>query len=194
MTEIVFASNNAHKLKEIASMLPQNIRIRSMKEAGIEAEIPETGTTLRENAFLKADFLRKKGYSVVLADDTGLEVNALNGAPGVHSARYAGAEGNAQKNIEKLLAQLKDATDRTARFVTVLCFIKEGEVYYFEGEVKGQITTMPTGSQGFGYDPVFLPDGFNKTFAQMTLEEKNAISHRKKALEKFLQYLQKSYQ
>lgn len=194
MTEIVFASNNAHKLKEIASMLPQNIRIRSMKEAGIEAEIPETGTTLRKNAFLKADFLRKKGYSVVLADDTGLEVNALNGAPGVHSARYAGPEGNAQKNIEKLLAQLKDATDRTARFVTVLCFIKEGEVYYFEGEVKGQITTMPTGNLGFGYDPVFLPDGFNKTFAQMTLEEKNAISHRKKALEKFLQYLQKSYQ
>lgn len=192
MIDIVFASNNAHKLEEIASMLPPHVRIIGMKEAGIEAEIPETGTTLRDNAFIKADFLRKKGFNAVLADDTGLEVYALKGAPGVYSARYAGPEGNAQKNVEKLLAELKTVTDRTARFVTVLCFIHDGDVHYFEGEVKGVIIDSPRGSQGFGYDPVFLPDGFNKTFAEMTMEEKNSISHRKKALEKFLEFLQKS--
>ncbi|MFN4300320.1 MAG: RdgB/HAM1 family non-canonical purine NTP pyrophosphatase [Thermaurantimonas sp.] len=194
MIDIVFASNNVHKLEEIASMLPLNMRIKSMKEAGIEADIPETGTTLKENAFLKADFLRKKGFNAVLADDTGLEVSALNGAPGVYSARYAGPEGNARKNIKKLLAELQTAADRTARFVTVLCFIRKGEVHYFEGEVKGVIIDSPRGNQGFGYDPVFLPNGFNKTFAEMTLDEKNLISHRKKALEKFLEFLQNSKQ
>ncbi|MCX8149802.1 MAG: RdgB/HAM1 family non-canonical purine NTP pyrophosphatase [Thermaurantimonas aggregans] len=189
--DIVFASNNAYKLEEIASLLPPSVHIRSMKEAGIEAEIPETGNTLKENAFIKADFLRKKGLNAVLADDTGLEVNSLNGAPGVYSARYAGPEANAKRNMEKLLTELETVTDRTARFVTVLCFVKDGDVHYFEGEVKGIIVDSPRGNQGFGYDPVFLPDGFNKTFAEMTLDEKNSISHRKRALEKFLAFLQK---
>ncbi|GCD76917.1 non-canonical purine NTP pyrophosphatase [Thermaurantimonas aggregans] len=191
MIDIVFASNNAYKLEEIASLLPPSVHIRSMKEAGIEAEIPETGNTLKENAFIKADFLRKKGLNAVLADDTGLEVNSLNGAPGVYSARYAGPEANAKRNMEKLLTELETVTDRTARFVTVLCFVKDGDVHYFEGEVKGIIVDSPRGNQGFGYDPVFLPDGFNKTFAEMTLDEKNSISHRKRALEKFLAFLQK---
>lgn len=194
MIDIVFASNNAHKLQEIASMLPQGVHIISMREAGIEADIPETGTTLRENAFLKADYLKKRGFANVLADDTGLEVEALDGAPGVYSARYAGADADARKNIEKLLSELENVNDRTARFVTVLCLIRNNEVHYFEGEARGRITAVPMGKNGFGYDPVFVPDGFNKTFAQMNADEKNSISHRKKAIEKFINYIENSVQ
>ncbi|MFN3952267.1 MAG: RdgB/HAM1 family non-canonical purine NTP pyrophosphatase [Thermaurantimonas sp.] len=190
MTEIVFASNNDHKLQELRSMLPERVHLIGMKEAGIEVNIPETGATLTENAILKAKFLINLGYNTVLADDTGLEVEALGGAPGVYSARYAGPEANASKNIEKVLTALSGKEQRQARFVTVLCFIRGTEISIFRGEVHGVIAKKPEGHYGFGYDPIFIPEGFNKTFAQMNPEEKNSISHRKRALEKFIDHLQ----
>lgn len=171
-------------------MLPERVHLIGMKEAGIEVDIPETGATLTENAILKAKFLINLGYNTVLADDTGLEVEALGGAPGVYSARYAGPEADSKKNIEKLLVEMSDIKTRNAKFVTVLCFIQEREISLFRGEICGIIADKPVGYHGFGYDPIFIPDGFNKSFAQMTSEEKNSISHRKKALEKFIKYIQ----
>ncbi len=189
MNEIIFASNNDHKLQELRQMLPGRIRLIGMKEAGIQADIAETGTTLTENAIIKARFVSRYGFSMVLSDDTGLEIPALGGAPGVHSARYAGIEANAEKNIEKVLTELSGKAQREARFVTVLCFIKDQEINLFKGEVQGVIASRPEGTNGFGYDPIFIPQGFNKTFAQMTSEEKNRISHRKEALKKLINYI-----
>lgn len=194
MKELVFASSNQHKLQEVRAILPDTIQLLSLNDLGISQEIPETGKTLSENSELKArfvfDFLKKAGRQLpVLADDSGLEVMALQGAPGVFSARYAGEPKNDTKNNNKLLEELKRVTHREARFVTVLCFIDGKQVYFFEGEVKGIIAFEPRGSFGFGYDPLFIPRGYRSTLAELGEEVKNSISHRAEALKKFLSFL-----
>jgi len=192
--DLIFASGNAHKIKEIGAMLPNNFQLKSMKDVGIFEEIPETGTTLSENAELKAryvyELLKSKGVEAfVLADDSGIEVSALNGAPGVFSARYAGEPKNDTANNRKLLFELQNTTKREARFVTVLSLILNGKRYTFEGEVKGTIAYEARGRQGFGYDPLFIPRGFRSTFAELGEELKNSISHRAEALKKLLAFL-----
>jgi len=192
MHTIILASNNLHKVEEIQAAISHlsDIRILSLKEAGIEIDIDETGTTLEENAQIKAQAIYELTGAMVLADDSGLEVNYLNGAPGVKSARYAGIPPSDQGNISKLLKELKDADERSACFRTVLCFIHQGMPYFFEGIVEGEILRESKGSQGFGYDPVFLPVGKDCSFAEMSLYEKNQISHRSKALKKFVEFLE----
>lgn len=189
MTEIVFASTNEHKLYEIKAMLPENIRVIGMNEAGVFDDIPETGSTLRENALLKAQYIQKRGFKRVLADDTGLEIHALGGAPGVYSARYAGQRADSRRNIEKVLAEMTNIKDRQARFVTVLCYVNGDKTVFFDGEVRGRIALQPIGRYGFGYDPIFIPEGSDQTFAQMSAGQKNLMSHRKRALDKFLQFI-----
>ena len=185
--KLIFATNNAHKLEEVKTLLfPFEIRILSLKDKGINTEIPEDYETLEENAIQKARFIYEKTGENTLADDTGLEVAALNGAPGVYSARYAGTNGNAEANIQKLLSEMEGIPDRSARFRTVIALILNGKEYTFEGTVKGHITAFPKGSQGFGYDPVFIPEGYTQTFAEMPLSEKNNISHRANALRKLV--------
>jgi XTP/dITP diphosphohydrolase len=193
--DLILASGNAHKIQEIGTMLPDNFRLKSMKDVGILEEIPETGITLRENAELKAryvyDLLKNRSVeAAVLADDSGLEVLALHGAPGVYSARYAGEPKNDMANNTKLLFELKNSTNREARFVTVLVLILNGKSYTFEGEVKGTIAYEPRGSHGFGYDPLFIPRGFRSTFADLGEELKNSISHRSEALKKLLLFFE----
>lgn len=189
MPELVFASANLNKIKEIKSLLPDNWNIISALEAGISEDIPETGNTLNENAFLKANYIFQKTHKDCFADDTGLEVEALDNAPGVYSARFAGPEKNDQKNIQFLLEKLAHKSSRKARFRTVLCLCLKGEFFYFEGIAEGEIAMNPIGNQGFGYDPVFIPQGYNQTFAQMTLDEKNKVSHRKRAFYKLNEFL-----
>lgn len=189
--EIIIASSNNHKLQEIRKILPKSCILYTIKDLGITGEIKETGITFRENALIKARYINSIKPNNILSDDSGLEVVALDGQPGVYSARYAGEPSNAEKNIDKLLLNLTGTENRRARFVTALCFItKKGRIHYFEGEVKGNITTVKKGSNGFGYDPVFIPDGFSKTFAEMTEEEKNLISHRAEALRKYAAFLE----
>ena len=182
--EIVIATGNDHKLQEIRKILPESFKISGMKEIGCFDEIPETGTTFEANALLKARYLFQKYGIACLADDSGLEVHALDGRPGVYSARYAGPDATSSANISKLLDELKGISDRKARFKTVLALIFNGVEQLFEGTIDGVITEMPSGNAGFGYDPVFQPLGYTKTFADMTPEEKNHISHRAIALEK----------
>ncbi len=167
MKEIVFATHNPNKLREIRQMLPPGLRVLSLDEIGCREAIAETADTLEGNARIKAAYVRDRyGYDC-FADDTGLEVMVLGGAPGVHSARFAGPEANALKNTEKLLRLLEGAVDRRARFRTVIALALEGSMYYFEGEVEGEITRAPTGEGGFGYDPVFRPLGYDGSFAEM---------------------------
>lgn len=192
--DLIFASGNAHKVEEIAAMLPARFELKSMKALGITEDIPETGTTLPENAELKARYvyerLKAKGIeTLVLADDSGLEVEALNGAPGVYSARYAGEPKNDTANNNKLLHELRSTTKREARFVTALCLIMHAKAYSFVGEVKGTIAYEPRGNYGFGYDPLFIPRGFRSTFAELGEEIKNKISHRSEALKKLMVFL-----
>lgn len=189
MKEIIFATNNQHKLKEIRDILQNNYKIISLKELGFTGEIPETGNTLKENASQKAHFIYKKYGINCFADDTGLEVEALNGAPGVYSARYAGNNASYQDNVNKLLRELNGNTNRKAIFKTVISLILDDKEYFFEGKVNGTITTEKYGNKGFGYDPVFLPDGYDKTFAEMPPELKNKISHRGKATGKLVEFL-----
>lgn len=189
MNKIFLATNNTHKIREIKEMLPVGIKVETMQDFQLNETIPEDGNTLYENAYAKAQYFYKKGFDNVLADDTGLEVEALNGLPGVFSARFAGPESDSKKNILKLLKLLENEDNRKAVFRTVLCFIQNGKVHYFEGEVEGTITRHPRGFLGFGYDPVFVPKGFEKTFAELTIEEKNAISHRRIAIEKFIDFV-----
>ncbi len=186
---LCLATNNDHKVEELQQMLGDRFEIRTMKQIGCEDEIEETGTTFEENSKIKAAWIYEKFGFDTIADDSGLEVRALNNEPGVYSARYAGEHGNHQKNIEKLLRVLGDRTDRTARFRAVITLISGGDVHVFEGVVNGQITFQPSGAKGFGYDPVFIPDGYKQTFAEMSSDEKNRISHRGKAVEKLLEYL-----
>ncbi len=187
--EILFASNNAHKVDEVRAALPSQFTIRSLREVMGDVDIPETGVTLQENAAIKARFLFAETGMNCFADDTGLEITALNGAPGVYSARYAGEGCTFEDNMNKVLANLEGETNRSARFRTVICLILLGKEYFFEGEIKGEILTSRVGEHGFGYDPIFKPEGYQLTFAQMTVEQKNTISHRGLAVQKLVEFL-----
>ncbi len=189
MKTIIFASANAHKLDEIRSMLPADVQLLSSADIGFTEEVDETGDTFEENAELKAEALYNFSGKPCFADDSGLEVKALKKQPGVKSARYAGEPVNHQKNTELLLRNLDGKKDRSARFVTLICLKTADKTLFFEGEVKGSIATEPRGTNGFGYDPVFIPEGETRTFAEMSSEEKNAISHRKNAVNKLLDFL-----
>ena len=191
MTDLIFATHNPNKLKEVQEMLGKGFSLRSLADIQLFDEIPETAPTLEGNALLKAKFVKARTGYDVFADDTGLEVEALGGEPGVYSARYAGPGKEAAANMEKLLLELSGKTDRSARFRTVISLLIGDEQYQFEGVVEGEITAHKSGSSGFGYDPVFLPKGSDRTFAEMTSGEKNAISHRGKAMEKLVTFLQK---
>lgn len=187
--KLVFATNNAHKLKEVSAIIDSRFEIHSLAEIGCHEDIPETAHTLEGNALLKARYIYEKyGYDC-FSDDTGLEVDALNGAPGVRSARYAGEEKDAQANMRKLLSELKAKSNRNARFRTVVALILNGEEFLFDGVVEGKILEEKRGDGGFGYDPIFVPDGFDETFAQLDAEVKNDISHRGKAIRKLAEFL-----
>jgi len=185
---LVFATNNQGKLKELSAMLP-HLEIQSLQEIGYTKEIPEPFETFQENALTKAKTVFDFCGLPVLSDDSGLCVEALGGAPGVHSAYYGGEHGNAKKNIQKLLNELKPFADRSAYFISLICLVAKEETHYFEGRCEGEISKVWKGHQGFGYDPVFIPEGYEKSFAEMELNEKNKISHRGKALSKLLQFL-----
>lgn len=187
--KFVFATNNQHKADEIRAALPPHLQILTLKEAGIDVDIPEPHPTLEANALEKATTIYHLTGLACFSEDTGLEVDALNGEPGVHSARYAGDEKSFEKNIDKLLQNLDSAEDRSAQFRTVICLIYDGNIEYFEGTCPGRIITGRRGAQGFGYDPVFVPGGSDKTFAEMDLMEKNAFSHRRKAVDKLVSFL-----
>jgi XTP/dITP diphosphohydrolase len=186
---IVFATNNQHKVDEIRAALPKDYSIISLKEAGIDIEIPEPHDTLQENAAEKARTIRRLTKSHCFSEDTGLEVYSLDNEPGVHSARYAGEEKAFDKNIDKLLSKLNGSVDRNGRFRTVICLIIGENEQFFEGICEGTIITEKRGNKGFGYDPVFVPTGSGKTFAEMTMKEKNLFSHRKKAMDKLVVFL-----
>lgn len=186
---LVFASNNKNKIKEIQSILPETIKILSLEEIGCHEEIPETAATIEGNAILKADYVTQKyGYDC-FADDTGLEVTALNGEPGVYSARYAGEQRDANDNMDKLLDALSDQSDRSAQFKTVIALNLNGAQHLFTGIAKGDITFNKTGNQGFGYDPIFQPENYTATFAELPFEIKNKISHRAKATQQLIDFL-----
>ena len=190
--KIVFATNNQHKLSEIRQILGSRVEVLSLKDIGCDVDIPETGSTLEENALQKAQYVYDHYHIDCFADDTGLEVDALGGAPGVYSARYAGGEGHdSEANMTKLLGELGENNNRHARFRTVIALIQHGEVHEFEGIVNGQIIRERRGGEGFGYDPIFQPDGYDQTFAELGLEVKNNISHRARATQKLADYLLK---
>jgi XTP/dITP diphosphohydrolase len=189
MKKIIFASNNKHKAEEIKAMLGGQFEILTLKEAGIEIDIPEPHDTLTENARKKSTVIHRLTGMDCFSEDTGLEVDALDGAPGVRSARYAGEQASAIDNLQKLLDNMKGVTDRTARFSTVISLILDGNEYVFEGSCEGSIAATASGSTGFGYDPVFIPAQYDKTFAELGIEVKSAISHRKKAVEKMTAFL-----
>jgi XTP/dITP diphosphohydrolase len=186
---LVLATHNDHKAQEIMPLLPDWVEVKSLNDIGYEKEIPETGSNLEQNALQKAYHVFSKLGFDCFADDTGLEVEALMGAPGVYSARYAGAGATFDDNIDLLLKNLANEENRKAKFRTVICLIFNGKKWIFEGAVNGTITKERRGAGGFGYDPVFLPEGYQKTFAEMNLEEKNNISHRARALEKMISFL-----
>ena len=180
--QIVFATNNLNKLKEVQSLIPKSIKLLSLKDIGCFEDVPETQDTIEGNAVQKAEYIKTHyGYDC-FADDTGLEVTALNNEPGVYSASYAGEQRNADDNMNKLLTNLKSKIDRSAQFKTVIALNLDGEIETFTGICKGVITHKKQGSKGFGYDPIFKTKGFNKTFAEISLEEKNRIGHRGKAV------------
>jgi XTP/dITP diphosphohydrolase len=189
MSSILFASHNSHKAKEIASLLPPHLKLITLSDLNYNEDIPETGITLKENALIKAKFSYQKFNCNCFADDSGLEVEILNNEPGVYSARFAGPQKNDDANMEKLLNSLEDIKNRTARFKTVIAFIFDGKEYFFEGIINGKITYAKCGTNGFGYDPIFIPDGYTKTFAEMSSEEKNSISHRAIAVKKLIEFL-----
>lgn len=187
--KIVFASTNAHKLEEIKAMLPPDVELLTPTDIGFTDEVEETGSTFEENAEIKAEALFRHAGIPAFADDSGLEVKSLKGQPGVRSARFAGEPPNHEKNIDLLLEKLESKSNREARFVTVICLKTADKTFFFEGEVKGNITNERSGKNGFGYDPVFVPEGHDRTFAMMSAEEKNSISHRKMAMIKLLEFL-----
>lgn len=189
MKKLVFASSNKNKLKEIAQRLPDGFELISLSDLNITEDIPETADTFQGNAFLKASYIAENYQIDCFADDSGLEVPALDGAPGVYSARYAGEDRSDEANMNKLLDALKNSEDRTANFKTVICLYINGEYLYFEGKVEGEIIKEKRGEYGFGYDPIFVPKGEVRTFAEMELSEKNQFSHRAKALDKMMEFL-----
>lgn len=187
--KLVFASNNRHKIKEIQNLVPDSIKILSLEDIGCFEEIEETADTIEGNAILKANYVTEKyGYDC-FADDSGLEIDYLNGAPGVFSARFAGEQKNDQDNIDKVLNELKDVNNRKANFKTVIALNLNKEQHLFTGIINGTITNFQKGKQGFGYDPIFQPDNYEITFAEMNQKEKSAISHRGQALAKLLHFL-----
>ncbi len=195
MKKLVFATNNAHKLEEIRAILGDKVEILSLNDINCHADIPETADTLEGNAELKAAYIYTNYGLDCFADDTGLEVEALNGAPGIYSARYAGGEGHdSEANMKKLLTEMAGKTNRNAQFRTAICLIEKGNKHLFEGIVKGQIIEAKRGNSGFGYDPVFIPEGYNETFAEMGNTEKNKISHRARAVAALCEYLQNEEQ
>lgn len=189
MRKIIFATNNAHKLSEVQAVLGEEFALVTLRECGITEDIPETADTLEENALQKARYVFEKTGADCFADDTGLEVDALNGAPGVHSARYATDGHDFAANNRLLLKNLEGITERTARFRTVIALILDGKEYTFEGRVEGTIAEEECGAEGFGYDPLFVPSGEIITFAQMSAEAKNAISHRGRAVVELVKFL-----
>ncbi len=190
--KLVFASNNKHKIQEIKQLLPHTFEIISLEEIGCFEDIPETADTIEGNAILKADYVTQKYGLPCFADDSGLEVEILNGEPGVFSARYAGEQKNDNDNIKKLLYELQDKTNRKAQFKTVITLNLNNEQHLFTGIIKGQIISEKRGTNGFGYDPVFVAENSDKTFAELTSEEKNKVSHRSKAVEKLVDFLIKN--
>lgn len=186
---IIFATHNPNKTKEIKNQLGDNFTVQSLSDIGFTDEIKETANTLEGNALLKVRAIHQKTGKNCFADDTGLEVEVLNGAPGVYSARYAGDHCNAEDNMDKLLSALKEAKNRTARFRTVVALILNGKEYTFEGICEGEILPERTGEEGFGYDPIFKPKGYDRSFAQMSLNDKNEISHRGLAVKKLIDFL-----
>ena len=186
--ELIFATHNNNKVKEVTKMLPSYLSMKSLTDINFFDEIEETGTTFEKNAQLKAKTIFDKTGKNIFADDSGLVIEALDGAPGVYSARYAGT-GKDEDNIAKALKELEGKTNRKAYFISIFCLILDGKEYFFEGRVNGTLATEIMGDNGFGYDPIFIPDGFSKSFAQMSPEEKNAISHRGKAVEKLNDFL-----
>lgn len=189
MYQLIFATNNANKVREVQSMLDQSWKLITLKEAGIVVDIPEPYDTLEENAGAKSAFIYQSTKKNCFSEDTGLEVYALNNAPGIRSARFAGEHGNDAANIQKLLHLLDGNSMRNARFRTVISLLLEGDEYQFEGICTGTISLSPRGENGFGYDPVFIPDGSHQTFAEMDITSKNIFSHRKKAVAKLLHFL-----
>lgn len=187
--KLIFASNNKNKIKEIQLLVPNSIQILSLEDIGCTEEIPETADTIEGNAILKANYVNQKYGFNCFADDTGLEVNALNGAPGVYSARYAGEPKNDDNNVTKLLADIKNESDRSANFKTVICLNLNGEQHLFTGIINGKIIDTKIGTNGFGYDPIFVADGYSKTFAELSIEEKATISHRGIAVKKLIEFL-----
>lgn len=192
--KLIFASNNRHKVKEIRSILGNNFDLLSLNDINIDEDIPEDEPSLEGNALAKARYINKLLRIDVFADDTGLEIDALDGLPGVHSARFAGDSKDPDANIEKVFALLGDTVNRKARFRTVIALILKNEEHLFEGIVDGTINSYKRGTRGFGYDPVFIPEGKKQTFAEMEPEEKNSISHRAKAIEKLKDFLDKQSQ
>lgn len=188
--ELVFASNNPHKVREIESVIGENFTLISLNDLNISDDIPETEPTLEGNALTKARYVHRMTGRNVFADDTGLETEALGGLPGVHSARFAGENKDSNANIDKLQGMLEGKDNRKARFRTVIALIFENREYLFEGTVSGKIIQEKRGTKGFGYDPVFIPDGETKTFAEMNLQEKNLMSHRARAFQKLSDFLQ----
>ena len=188
MTQLILATHNDHKAKEFRDILPQ-YSVQTLADLGHDDEIKETATSLEGNSFIKAETVFKRYGHVVISDDSGLEVDALNGAPGVYSARYAGDLRNDQRNTEKLLDELQGASNRKAQFRTVITLMNAENSFQFEGIVKGTIAKSPRGEAGFGYDPVFIPEGVQQTFAELAANEKNKISHRANAIEKLLHFL-----
>lgn len=191
--KLVFATNNRHKLDEVRAIVGDRIEILSLNDIGCHDDIPETADTLQGNALIKARYIYEKYGADCFADDTGLEVEELGGEPGVYSARYAGEECSSEANMKKLLHNLKGKKNRNAQFRTVIALIIDGEEKLFNGIIKGEITTEKKGNSGFGYDPIFIPEGFTVSFAQMGNEEKNKISHRYRATEQLSKYIKEKY-
>jgi XTP/dITP diphosphohydrolase len=189
--QLCFATNNAHKLKEIRAILGDSFELKTLNEIGCEEELPETTETIEGNSHQKAQYVWEHFHIDCFADDSGLEITALNGAPGVHSAYYSGTR-NHQQNIERVLSELQGAVDRSAQFKTVITLILNGEARQFEGIIKGNLLHQPLGKEGFGYDPLFVPEGHDRTFAEMTLEEKGKLSHRARAFSKLVDFLKSS--
>ena len=187
--KLVFATNNSHKLEEVTEKLQGKIKLLSLADIGCFDDIAETGSTFRENASIKSRFIFNKYKLNCFGDDSGLEVDSLNGEPGVYSARYAGTHGHHAANIDKVLSKLTDKVNRAARFHTVISLVWNGDEYFFEGSVEGSIRSECAGAKGFGYDPIFQPAGYAITFAEMSMEEKNRISHRAQAVEQLTAFL-----
>lgn len=189
LPKLVFATNNRHKLEEVEDKLNGRVELLTLNDIGCHDEIEETGITFSDNASIKSHFIYDRYKLNCFGDDSGLMVDSLNGAPGVYSARYAGEHGNHEANINKLLTALEQFENRKARFVTIISLLWDGREHFFEGIVEGTIRHERTGANGFGYDPVFQPDGYDVTFAEMSLEQKNKLSHRAKAVEKLVAFL-----